>query len=127
MSEEIINLGKTALAEKIKKRYAAVIVNGKVTLPLECLIRIAMETIGEQESYIQELETKVQSYQANPEQVREMEREAMAVTVQTRQVKKLMGRLQKQGDRIHKLRQARNEMAWEICRLKKMIEHQSSD
>ena len=126
MSEEIINLGKTVLADRIKERYSAEIVNSKISLPLECLIRMAMETIGEQESYIQELEAKVQSYQANPEQVREMEREAMAVTVQTRQVKKLMGRLQKQGDRIHKLRQTRSEMAWEICRLRKMIDQLSS-
>ena len=127
MSEEIINLGKTVLAGKIKERYTADIINGRITLPLECLIRIALETLGEQESYIQELEAKVQSYQANPEQVREMEREAMAVTVQTRQVKKLMGRLQKQGDRIHKLRQTRNEMSWEICRLRKAIEQLSNN
>lgn len=59
--EEKIRKGHRTLAIKVKNRKTDPLY-GLEKIPLECLYKLALEQIGEQESYIEELEEKVKAF-----------------------------------------------------------------
>ena len=59
MDNEKISKGRYRLALKAKKRDMSVSVFGLEKIPAEPLLKLALEEIGEQEAYIEELEEKV--------------------------------------------------------------------
>ena len=59
MDNEKMKKGRYRLALKAKKRDMSVSIFGLEKIPAEPLLKLALEEIGEQESYIEELEEKV--------------------------------------------------------------------
>lgn len=129
MDENKIKKGQNILAIKIKGDKSEPIF-GLEKIPLESLYKLALEQIGEQESYIEELEEKVKSFDAERKKIRrearisinsEVSKEAVMEVKKTQHVQSLEKKLSKQGETIKRLYESRNELLAEIAKLKSLL------
>lgn len=128
MDDDKINKGRYVLGMRIKshndgkadERY------GLHKIPVECLYAKALEQIGEQESYIEELEERIKTLEkemgavAERERVlllREIKKEAIAEARKTQYYQKLEGKLSEQGRQIRHLRSLCVDLINEVARL----------
>lgn len=134
MDNEKINKGRNRLAIKLKKRDMSVSVFGLEKVPAEPLLKMALEEIGEQESYIEELEEKIKHIDREREAswkqerkalVHEVKSEAFLLAQRNLYYSKLELRLGRAGERIRRLIDVRNELLRENLALKKRIEQLS--
>lgn len=128
MDENKIKKGQNILAIKIKGDKSEPIF-GLEKIPLESLYKLALEQIGEQESYIEELEEKIKSFDAERKKIRqearisinsEVSKEAVMEVKKTQHVQSLEKKLSKQGETIKRLYESRNELLAEIAKLKSL-------
>ncbi|MBR0298706.1 MAG: hypothetical protein IJQ93_00125, partial [Bacteroidales bacterium] len=108
MNENNIKKGRSILAIKVKGDKSESIY-GLEKIPLESLYKLALEQIGEQESYIEELEEKVKAMDEEQSHIRKEERvslmseinkEAVLEVKKTQHVQSLERKLSKQGETI---------------------------
>lgn len=128
MDEQKIKKGHNILTIKIRGDKSEPIF-GLDKIPLESLYKMALEQIGEQETYIEELEEKVQSFEKEKKLIRQEERislmreinkEAVLEAKKTQHVQSLERRLSKQGETIKRLYEGRNELLKEMAKLKEI-------
>ena len=128
MDEQKVKKSHNILTIKIRGDKSEPIF-GLDKIPLESLYKIALEQIGEQESYIEELEEKVQSFEKEKKLIRQEERislmreidkEAVLEAKKTQHVQSLERRLSKQGETIKRLYEGRNELLKEMAKLKEI-------
>ena len=126
MDEQIVKKGHSILTIKIKSDKSEPLF-GLDKIPLESLYKLALEQIGEQESYIEELEEKVKAFHHERKKIqqetrisinREIAREAVLEAKKTQHVQSLEKKLSKQGETIKRLYENRNALLAEIARLK---------
>ena len=125
MNENNIKKGRSVLAMKVAKKCLANRVSGLEKIPVEALLKLALEQIGEQDSYIEELETKVEAFERKSTLRGEIQREAIYDAQQTAFFKTLHKRLSKQGDIIRKLYNSRSSLAEEVIHLREQLRHQT--
>lgn len=135
MDEYKIKKGQHILTVKIQNDKGESIF-GLDKIPLESLYKMALEQIGEQESYIEELEEKMRAAVDERKTIRQEERialmreiqkEAVVEAKKTQHVQSLEKRLSKQGETIKRLYESRNELFQEIARLNKLLESNAQD
>lgn len=126
MNERNIKKGRSILAIKIKGVKSEPIY-GLEKIPVESLYKLALEQIGEQESYIEEMEEKIKAMEEKRKSIRKEERislmseinkEAVLEAKKTQHVQSLERRLSKQGETIKRLYEGRNDLLKEIAKLK---------
>ena len=129
-NEDKIRKGHRTLAIKVKNRKTDPLY-GLEKIPLESLYKLALEQIGEQESYIEELEEKVKAFDAERIKIaretraavtHEFAKEAVIEAKKTERFQCLERRLCKQGEIIKRLYDGRKDMLLEIARLNKRLE-----
>ena len=125
MNENNVKKGRSVLAMKVAKKELSNRVPGLEKIPVEALLKMALEQIGEQESYIEELETKVEAFERKSTLRGEIRREALYDAQQTAFFMKLHKRLSKQGDIIRKLYDSRSSLAAEVVQLREQLRHQT--
>ena len=134
MDNEKISKGRFRLALKAKKRDMSVSVFGLEKVPAEPLLKLALEEIGEQEAYIEELEEKVRQMEQQrltslieerKALVHEVKTEAYLLAKRNQYYSRLESRLVKAGEHIRRLINARNELIKEVNSLKEQIQRQS--
>ena len=127
MDENKVKKGHNILTLKMKRDKSEPIF-GLEKIPVESLYRKALELIGEQESYICELEDEVRRFREERKTVRQEERvslmceiqkEAVVEAKKTEYVQALQRRLRKQDERINRLNESRSELLAEIARLRR--------
>lgn len=135
MDEYKIKKGQHILTVKIQNDKGESIF-GLDKIPLESLYKMALEQIGEQESYIEELEEKMRvavderktiRQEERIALMREIQKEAVVEAKKTQHVQSLEKRLSKQGETIKRLYESRNELFQEIARLNKLLESNAQD
>ena len=134
MNEGKFKKGYKALTIKVNNRKTEPLY-GLEKIPLESLFELALEQIGEQESYIEELEEKVKAFDAERIKIAQETRaavthvfakEAVMEAKKTERFQCLEKRLCKQGEIIKRLHDGRNDLLLEIARLNKMLEQNES-
>ena len=125
MTENKIKKGRSVLAMKMARKDLSNRVLGLEKIPVEALLKMALEQIGEQESYIEELEAKVEAFERKSTLRGEIKREAIYDAQQTAFFMRLHKRLSKQGDIIRKLYESRSSLAEEIIHLREQLRHQT--
>ena len=127
MDENKVKKGHNILTLKMKRDKSEPIF-GLEKIPVESLYRKALELIGEQESYICELEDEVRRFREEKKTVRQEERVSLMFEIQkeavfeakkTEYVQALQRRLRKQDERINRLNESRSELLAEIARLRR--------
>ena len=100
-------------------------------IPAEALLRMALEQIGEQESYIQELEEKISLFESQRKKIhgeeksavyREIDREAILDARKSQYFQILEKKLSKQGDILSRLYEIRDELMVENNKLRRELE-----
>ena len=126
MDEQKVKKSHNILTIKIRGDKSEPIF-GLDKIPLESLYKMALEQIGEQESYIEELEEKVQSFEKERKRIRQEERislmreidkEAILEAKKMQHVQSLERNLSKQEKTIKRLYEGRNELLKEMAKLK---------
>ena len=126
MDEQKVKKSHNILTIKIRGDKSEPIF-GLDKIPLESLYKMALEQIGEQESYIEELEEKVQSFEKERKLIRQEERislmreidkEAILEAKKMQHVQSLERNLSKQEKTIKRLYEGRNELLKEMAKLK---------
>lgn len=134
MNNEKVNKGRYRLALKAKKRDMSVPIFGLEKIPAEPLLKLALEEIGEQESYIEELEDKVkqlekerlESWKENKKTlVQGVKSEALIQAKRNQYYSKLESKLIKASEHIRRLSDARDELLKEVLTLKEQIQRLS--
>lgn len=130
MNEEKINKGRCVLAMKAKKKDISVSIFGLEKVPAEPLLKMALEEIGEQESYIEELEERIKQMRKENAEILKAERKALVHEVKSeafllakrnQYYTTLENRLARQGKLIRRLIETRNELLKNILQLKEHI------
>ena len=128
MDEQKVKKSHNILTIKIRGDKSEPIF-GLDKIPLESLYKMALEQIGEQESYIEELEEKVQSFEKERKLIRQEERislmreidkEAILEAKKMQHVQSLERNLSKQEKTIKRLYEGRNELLKEMAKLKEI-------
>ena len=136
MDNEKVKKGHYRLALKAKKRDMTVSIFGLEKIPPEPLLKLALEEIGEQESYIEELEEKVRQLEkgrldAWKEEkktlVHEVKTEAFLMAKRNQYYSRLEARLVKASEHVRRLTVARNELLKQNLSLKEQIQQLSKD
>lgn len=136
MDNEKMNKGRYRLALKAKKRDMSVSIFGLEKIPAEPLLKLALEEIGEQESYIEELEEKVRQLEKERMDswkeekkalVHEVKTEAFLLAKRNQYYSKLEARLVKASEHVRRLIDSRNELLKEILTLKEQIQRLSEN
>lgn len=131
MDNDKMNKGRYRLALKAKKRDMSVSIFGLEKIPAEPLLKLALEEIGEQESYIEELEEKVRQLEKERMDSWKEEKKALAHEVKTeafllakrnQYYSKLEARLVKASEHVRRLIDSRNELLKEILTLKEQVQ-----
>lgn len=134
MDNEKINKGRYQLALKAMKRDMSVSVFGLEKVPAEPLLKLALEEIGEQEAYIEELEEKIRQMEQErltslmeerKALVHEVKTEAYLLAKRNQYYSRLESRLVKAGEHIRRLINARNELIKEVNSLNEQIQRLS--
>ena len=134
MDNKKINKGRNLLAIKLKKRDMSLSVFGLEKVPAEPLLKMALEEIGEQESYIEELEEKIKNIDRERESswkqekkalVHEVKSEAFLMAQRNQYYSRLELRLARASERIRRLVDVRNELLRENLALKEQIKQLS--
>lgn len=134
MNNEKMNKGRERLSIKLKKRDMSVSIFGLEKVPAEPLLKLALEKIGEQESYIQELEEKIRQLgqeldcsrkKEEKDLTHEIKHEAFIQTRKNQYYSRLERRLTKAGERIRRLTDARNVLIEENLALREQIKRLS--
>ena len=123
MNEKNIKKGQATLTLKLSQKKFTNRVPGLDKIPVEALLKLALEQIGEQESYIEELEAKVEAFEHKSILMDEIRREAIYDAQQTVFFKRLHKRMSKQGDIIKKLYYSRSILTEEVIKLKDLLRH----
>ena len=135
MDNEKMNKGRYRLALKAKKRDMSVSIFGLEKIPAEPLLKLALEEIGEQESYIEELEEKVRQLEKERQNSRKVEKKALVHEVKTeafllakrnQYYSKLEAKLVKASEHVRRLVYSRNELLKEILSLKEQVQQKPS-
>ncbi len=133
MKENDTKKGHSILKVAIKDSHKSIPINGLEKVPMEGLLKIAREEIGQLESYIDELKDKIRSFekerkiilqQEKGSLLREIQKEAVMEAKKTEVVQKLKRKTEKQNVVIQQLYASRNELIIENLRLKKLLEQQ---
>ncbi len=123
--------GRDTLAIKVRNRHRTKPLYGLEKVPVEALLKLALEQVGEQESYIEELEEKIRRQEVEysikrKEEIlalnNEIYKEAMIESRKSYDVQRLTSIVAKQKKKIKELRDSRKELIQEIVRLKKLRE-----
>lgn len=134
MNDSNIKKGRSILAIKVKGDKSESIY-GLEKIPLESLYKLALEQIGEQESYIEELEEKVKAMDEERSRIckeervslmSEINKEAVLEVKKTQHVQSLEKKLSKQGETIKRLYENRHALLAEIARLKESKSNENS-
>ena len=130
MDKDKINKGRYVLAAKAKKRDMSVSVFGLEKVPAEPLLKFALEEIGEQESYIEELKERIRQMEKENAAklkeerkalVHEVKSEAFLLAKRNQYYTTLENRLIRQGKFVLNLIESRNELLLIVLQLKKQI------
>lgn len=130
MDNDKVNKGRYRLALKAKKRDMSVSIFGLEKIPAESLLKLALEEIGEQESYIEELEEKVRQLEKERLEswkeckkalVQEVKSEAFIQAKRNQYYSKLELKLIKASEHIRRLSDARDELLKDVLTLKEQI------
>jgi hypothetical protein len=136
MDDDKMNKGRYRLALKAKKRDMSVSIFGLEKIPAEPLLKLALEEIGEQESYIEELEEKVRQLEnermdfwkeTKKALVHEVKTEAFLLAKRNQYYSRLEERLVKASGHVRRLIDSRNELLREILTLKEQIQRLTDD
>lgn len=136
MDNEKVKKGHYRLALKTKKRDMTVSIFGLEKIPPGPLLKLALEEIGEQESYIEELEEKVRQLEkgrldAWKEEkktlIHEVKTEAFLMAKRNQYYSRLEARLVKASEHVRRLTVARNELLKQNLSLKEQIQQLSKD
>lgn len=136
MDNEKMKKGHYRLALKAKKRDMSVSIFGLEKIPAEPLLRLALEKIGEQESYIEELEEKVKQLEkermdswkeTKKALVHEVKTEAFLLAKRNQYYSRLEERLVKASGHVRRLIDSRNELLKETLILKEQIQRLTED
>lgn len=131
MDNDKMNKGRYRLALKAKKRDMSVSIFGLEKIPAEPLLKLALEEIGEQESYIEELEEKVRQLEKERMDlwkeekkalVHEVKTEAFLLAKRNQYYSKLEARQAKASEHVRRLIDSRNELLKEILTLKEQVQ-----
>ena len=123
--------GRDTLAIKVRNRHRTKPLYGLEKVPVEALLKLALEQVGEQESYIEELEEKIRRQEVEysikrKEEIlalnNEIYKEAMIESRKSNDVQRLTSIVAKQKKKIKELRDSRKELIQEIVRLKMLRE-----
>lgn len=123
--------GRDTLAIKVRNRHRTKPLYGLEKVPVEALLKLALEQVGEQESYIEELEEKIRRQEVEysikrKEEIlalkNEIYKEAMIESRKSYDVQRLTSIVAKQKKKIKELRDSRKELIQEIVRLKMLRE-----
>ena len=128
--------GYYRLALKAKKRDMSVSIFGLEKIPAEPLLKLALEEIGEQESYIEELEEKVRQLEKErldswkeekKALAHEVKNEAFLLAKRNQYYFRLESKLVKASEHVRRLTDSRNELLKEILTLKEQIQRLSEN
>lgn len=134
MNNEKIKKGKYVLAAKLKaSEYKSEPRFGLDKIPVEALYKAALEQIGEQESYIQELEERVKRFEVEKKQIRneakvslmrEIQKEAVLEAKKQQYTDSLLRKVSKQDKKIKALYESRNYLLNELAKQHIQIDSQ---
>lgn len=136
MDNDKINKGRYRLELKAKKRDMSVSFFGLEKIPAEPLLRLALEEIGEQESYIEELEEKVRQLEkermdswkeTKKALVHDVKTEAFLLAKRNQYYSRLEERLVKASGHVRRLIDSRNALLKEIITLKEQMQRLSEE
>lgn len=131
MNESKYKKGRNVLTAKVIRKNLSLRVEGLEKIPAEALLRIALEQIGEQESYIQELEEKISLFESQRKKIhgeeksavyREIDREAILEARKSQYFQTLEKKLSKQGNTLSRLYEIRDVLMVENNRLRRELE-----
>lgn len=131
MDNEKMKIGRYRLAQKAEKRDMSVSIFGLEKIPAEPLLKLALEEIGEQETYIEELEEKVRQLEmervdswkeTKKALVHDVKTEAFLLAKRNQYYSRLEERLVKASGHVRRLIDSRNELLKEILILKEQIQ-----
>ncbi len=123
--------GRNVLTAKVIRKNLSLRVDGLEKIPTEALLRMALEQIGEQESYIHELEDKIASFESLRKKIRgeeksklymEIDREAILEARKSEYYKTLEKKLAKQADTLLRLYSIRDDLIVDNNRLRRELE-----
>ena len=109
---------------------------GLEKIPAEPLLKLALEEIGEQESYIEELEEKVRQLEKErldswkeekKALAHEVKNEAFLLAKRNQYYFRLESKLVKASEHVRRLTDSRNELLKEILTLKEQIQRLSEN
>ena len=130
MSNDKLKKGCYRLAMKAKKRDMSISIFGLEKVPAEPLLRMALEEIGEQESYIEELKETIRQLkkenaaklkEERKSLVHEVKTEAFLLAKRNQYYKTLENRLIRQGELVRSLIVSRDELAVRVLQLNEQI------
>ena len=123
MEDGKIKKGQALLTMKIKSdKHLHLRAPDLMKIPLEALHKVALQQIGEQEAYIEELEEKVKALQKKLEQKEEKfaltkeENRRIAIEVRREEVNsRILRRFEESQQNNGKLKKKCNELSTELC------------
>ena len=122
--------GRKRLVIKAKKRDMSVSIFDLEKVPAEPLLKMAIEEIGEQESYIEELEERIKQMKKENAEILKAERKALVHEVKSeafllakrnQYYTTLENRLSRQGKLVRSLIESRDELVLKVLKLKEQI------
>ena len=128
MNKEHYKKGRSVLTAKVIRKDISLRVEGLEKIPAEALLRMALEQIGEQESYIWELEDKIALFESQRKKIRceeksklymEIDREAILEARKSEYYQTLEKKLAKQADTLLRLYAIRDDLIVDNNRLRK--------
>jgi hypothetical protein len=134
MNNELINKGRYRLALKVHKNDRSKPIFGLEKVPAEALLKLALEEIGEQESYIEELKQKIRKMEKSSVTslkderkalVHEVKSEAFLLAKRNQYYANLENKLIRQGKLVRSLFVTRDELIRKVLRLQEEIDQLS--
>ena len=134
MDNEKVKKGQYVLAAKLKVLdYKTEPLFGLDKIPVEALYKAALEQIGEQESYIAELEAQTKQFEAEKKQIRnevkvsvmrEIQKKAVLEAKKQQYTDSLLRKISKQDKKIKALYESRNYLLNELAKQHIQIDSQ---
>ena len=134
MDNEKINKGRYRLELKAKERDLTLPIFGLEKAPAEALLKLALEEIGEQEAYIEELEEKVNALEQDRQNawkeekkalVHEIKSEAFLQVQKEKYLSRYENKITKAHEQIRQLKKARNDLLQEVLALRERLQERS--
>ena len=134
MNNELLNKGRYRLVLKAQKNGRSKPIFGLEKVPAEALLKLALEEIGEQESYIEELKDKIRKMEKagattlkdeRKALVHEVKSEAFLLAKRNQYYANLENKLIRQGKLVRSMFVTRDELIRKVLRLQEEIDRLS--